>query len=262
MGNQSITGVFLGAEITTPRAQAMIGAPRRRRRRGPPARRGRPHVPARRGRRRARLPREPPSRRPRGPHPLSHLRTGVSRVRIRRSSSRRFGMEVGQDLVRVVRRARPRSSAARTSRARARPTARRVGPRSSRNASASAGASPTGTVTSASPNAPADGRRGRGHDGPAGRRALEHLVGNDARGLVARAEHAEADRRVRDLVRAARPRASASTNSMFVSPSSRGELLRIGRVPARRRRAGTSGRRRRAARPRARPSRIRAAGCT
>ena len=25
-GNQSLTGVFLGAEITTPRAQAMIGA--------------------------------------------------------------------------------------------------------------------------------------------------------------------------------------------------------------------------------------------
>ena len=44
MGNQSLTGVFLGAEIATPRAQAMIGAPRRRRRRRPPARRGRPHV--------------------------------------------------------------------------------------------------------------------------------------------------------------------------------------------------------------------------
>jgi NADPH2:quinone reductase len=26
MGNQSLTGVFLGAEIATPRAQAMIGA--------------------------------------------------------------------------------------------------------------------------------------------------------------------------------------------------------------------------------------------
>ena len=68
MNNQSLTGVFLGAEITTPRAQAMIGrlvddvaAGRLRSRR--------PHLPARRSRRRPRLPREPPSRRPRRPHP-------------------------------------------------------------------------------------------------------------------------------------------------------------------------------------------------
>ena len=47
MGNQSLTGVFLGAEITTPRAQAMIGGLVDDVAAGPPARRGRPHVPAR-----------------------------------------------------------------------------------------------------------------------------------------------------------------------------------------------------------------------
>ena len=71
MNNQSLTGVFLGAEITTPRAQAMIGALI------DDVAAGRLHVevdrtlPPRGSRRRPRLPREPPSRRPRRPDPLT-----------------------------------------------------------------------------------------------------------------------------------------------------------------------------------------------
>ena len=71
MSNQSLTGVFLGAEIATERAQQMIAGPRRRRRRRSPAGAGRPHVSARRRGRGARVPREPPSGRPRGADPVS-----------------------------------------------------------------------------------------------------------------------------------------------------------------------------------------------
>ena len=58
LGNQSITGVFLGAEIIDAARPGDDPGPRRRRRRGPPRSRRRPHVPADAKRR----PRTPTSR--------------------------------------------------------------------------------------------------------------------------------------------------------------------------------------------------------
>ncbi len=70
MANQSLTGVFLGAEIGTERAQQMIAGPRRRRRRRPAAGGGRPDLSRSRSGRGARVPREPPGRRPGGAGPM------------------------------------------------------------------------------------------------------------------------------------------------------------------------------------------------
>ena len=82
MGNQSITGVFLGAEILNPRTYAMIAGPRRRRGRRPPRSDRRPPVPAERRRGRARLHREPPGRRPGRADSLSRFtRAGVQSAR-------------------------------------------------------------------------------------------------------------------------------------------------------------------------------------
>ena len=57
--NGSLTGVFLGAEMATPRVREMIGRAHRRRRRAAARGARRPHVPAVRRGRRARLHREP-----------------------------------------------------------------------------------------------------------------------------------------------------------------------------------------------------------